>query len=274
APSGSNRKELILPMVAAAMIMIPLSYIPVYSDSFKSEKYVSSYLDRHDSYYRTGCLSFRDAFFYIDEFDQANFWERSFSSKSPDLINYEGASFLIGGGQRSDGITALYQLITRNPYWAAPRSLLVRTQLMLGQLKQARPQIDTCLLLEPFNRQYRIHDYEFYRALGAYDQAIVKIQEALQLFPEDQLIMEDLMILSMLSGDPRNADSLAAEILGANPDAVYPYWVRALVFDRSGDTTRAIEMYEKFLEMGPDGPDSVQTLSRLMKLRGITDEQP
>lgn len=269
--NGAERPETgarlkLLPLAAAAAIMLPLSYLPAYVNIYRADPMVNTYLANHDEYYKELCYTFRDAFFYLRDFDKSNSWEQAAESKSPERINLTGSAFLIGGGQVSDGIKTLHQIIARDLYWAEPRSLLAKAMMASGQYRQALPQIDTALMLEPFERQHQINRYECYRDLGNYDEALSACQRGLELYPADTFMTTDLMILNFRAGNYRTADSVADALIAARPRHAYAHFIKGALADRAGNRRDAVRFYQLFMDLAKNDPDVPRVRARIHEL--------
>lgn len=267
----SQRLQL-LPIVAVAAVMLPISYLPAYVDVGRADHYIDKYLRNHVAYYKSACYAFRDAYFYVEDYDKATTWEQAAEQKSPERINLTGSAFLIAGDDDSEGIRTLHQLISRDRYWAEPRSLLARALMSRGQYAAALAQIDTSLMLEPYGRQHRINQYECYRDMQRYDRALEVIQEALALFPADTFITTDLMLVNFRARNYRTADSIATELISSNPAHAYAHFVRGAMADQANDTAKAIRYYGKFVELAGENPDVPSIQQRIQELQG--NEQP
>ena len=271
---GESQRLRLLPLVAVASIMFPLSYLPAYIDIKRADPYVDRYLARHTDYYKEACYSFRDAYFYTRDFDNSNRWEQAAERKSPERINLTGSAYLIGGGKFSEGIKTLYQLIARDRFWAEPRGLLARAHMAGGRYVQALPQIDTALMLDPYSRDPYVSRYECYRDMGKYDEALDACQQALELFPADTFMTTDLMILNYRARKFQTADSVADELINTNPRHAYARFIKGALADQTGDTARALKNYQMFLELAKDAPDGPRIRHRMRQLQHSEGQQP
>ncbi len=253
-------------LLAAVCLTLPLSYLPAYVRIAQADPYVTDYLEKHESFYMDGCLAFRDAYFYRKELDEANAWERKLPSKSPDYLNLEGVKALASQGEEAEALRTLYKTIAKNPYWSEPRALFVSIQTKLGRYALAKPQIDTCLMLEPYRKEYLINLYSYYRDIQSYPQALRGINETLEIFPDDFDLKTDLMIVYYRSGEPRTADSLAEVLLAADSTLPYPYLVKGLIAEMRNERQAAVSLYKKFVALGPNEPDTPAIQERLNEL--------
>lgn len=267
-------KTSVMAVAAAIAIVVPLSYAPVYLSLYRADDYVESYLDKHDIYYRTAVYTFRDAYFYIDDLDMANWWERQATVKSPELINLTGSQFLISGNDASEGLRTLQLMTIRNPFWPPPRALLARTQIKLNRYSLAQPQVDTLLMLDPYRREFLVMNYEIYRGQSQWAAALRAASHALSYFPRDTFILTDYMIINFRAGNFQAADSLADVLLARDSSFAYPYWVKGALSDRGGQARTAVTYYQKFLDNNPDTLD-IPSVQRRMDLLDslLTGEQ-
>jgi tetratricopeptide (TPR) repeat protein len=267
---GNNQ---LLAVLAAVCLTFPLSYLPSYVRIAKADSYVTDYLDKHDSFYLDGCLAFRDAYFYRKELDEANAWEWKLPSKSPDYLNLEGVKALATQGEEAEAFRTLYKIIAKNPYWSEARAVFVSIQMKLGRYALAKPQIDTCLMLEPYRKEYLMNLYRYYRDIRSYPQALKSIKKVLKIFPGDYELKTDLMIVYYRSGAPQTADSLADALLAADSTLPYPYLIKGLIAERHNERQAAISLYKKFVALAPNEPDTPALQERLNELIWETEEE-
>ncbi|MBD3403099.1 hypothetical protein GF420_09410 [candidate division GN15 bacterium] len=258
---------LLLPALAAAMIALPFSYLPAYTDIDRTDTYVSPYVDEHPDYYHRVAIAFRDAYFYQREFQLASGWERKLSSQSEAFINLNGSMFLIGGGRVDEGLTRLGYLITEYPYWLDPRIAMARTQLSMGRAQLARPQIDSALMLAPYGREPLVLNYEYYRTLGQPARALAELEDAAEYYPADTLIITDRMLLTYQAGDFDAADSMATHLIERDSTHAHAWFVKGVLADRAGLVSKAIDYYERFLNNEPSDPDTLRVQRRVENLK-------
>ncbi len=261
------RPGLMPGLMAAAAVMFPLSYLPVYTSIHHSEEYVSDYMDQHDIFYEATCLAYRDAYFQIGEYPSADRWEWAMPTKSPDYLNLQGTVNLLAAGEFSDAITVLNNMIAKRPFTTGPRVKLAAAQMQLGHYDLAKPQIDTCLMLEPYNRVHHIHLYSFYRNTGRLPEAIKAVDNAHEIFPTDREIQTDQMLLNFRLGNLETADSLAHHLNRQADDLPFPHLILGMLEDHRQNPEAAIPYFEKFLELAPEEPEAPVIRSRLDSLR-------
>lgn len=267
ASSGDTKPAPWLAAVAIVAVMLPLSYLPVYRSIAQSDGYVTSYLEQHDSMYRRAIIAFRDAYFYKKQLDPANAWEWKLPYKSPDYLNLRGCRDLALTGKYDDAIMVLNRMITANPRWSEPRLLLASTQIAINNFQAAWPQIDTCLMLNPYDKSTLIQEYAYYRSRGEVAKALNGVEKALKLYPRDSEIRTDQMLLNFRIGNVGLADSLAHSLMVADTSLPFPFLVRALIEDQAGHTDTAVMLYQKFVDMAPDEPEAAVVRHRLDSLQ-------
>lgn len=267
---GHNR---LLAVLAAVCLILPLSYLPSYVRIAKADPYVTDYLEKHDSFYMAGCLAFRDAYFYRKELDEANAWEWKLPSKSPDYLNLEGVKALATQGEEAEAFRTLYKIIAKNPYWSEARAVFVSIQMKLNRYALAKPQIDTCLMLDPYRKEYLMNLYRYYRDIRSYPQALKSIKKVLKIFPDDPDLKTDLMIVYFRSGAPQTADSLADVLLAVDSTLPYPYLIKGLIAERHNERQTAIALFKKFVALAPNEPDTPVIQERLNELIWEMEEE-
>lgn len=251
--TGSGR---LLPATAAVCALLPFGYIPAYSRISYAENYVASYLDQHNAFYRTASLAFRDAWFYNGNMAAAGKWEAEMPIKSPEYLNMRGVSDLISHDKVDDALAVLFQIKASHPFWSKPRAMIAVAQMTKGRHSLAKPEIDTCLMLEPFNRDHRINLYNYYRDLGQYVSALETIDQTLALFPHDLAIRSDRLLVLFRMGDATSAGELADLLTNENADLPIPHLVKGLLMAQTGNSSQAVRELERFLAIAPDHTDA------------------
>jgi tetratricopeptide (TPR) repeat protein len=264
---SAPRSRLSIALVTAFVVMAPLSYLPVYVRIHNAEAYVSNYFDKHDSFYRTACLAFRDAFFYRHEFKDADHWEWSLPTKSPDMLNLNGTVALSGNNRDNDALGVLHQIVVKNPYWAEPRATIARIQMKLGRYNLAKPEIDTCLMLEPDARDYHVLLYSYYRDTQDYGRALDAARKASFLFPGDTDIQIDLMIINYRAGELGTAELMAADLLARDSTLAFPHLIKGFIAERNKDIPTAVRLYQTFIRLAPKEPEMPAIKEHLEKLQ-------
>ncbi|MBU8934625.1 MAG: hypothetical protein KOO62_11555 [candidate division Zixibacteria bacterium] len=255
--NGTIPERSILPaLVVAITVMLPLSFVPVYTSISLAEGYVEDYLDRHDAYWIAGTPAFRDAYFYRKDIDKANEWDWKHIVKAPDYLDYQGVVELTVGGKTSDALRSLNNLIARNPYWMQPRALYATIQMEMQRYRLAKPQIDTALLFEPYGKEHQMNLYRYYRDMQNYAHALVQAEKTATLFPSDLEIRTDVMIIKFRTGMLVDAEEMADELMTADPSQPYPYLIKGFILEKQGHPRQALLLYDKFIELAPEETDT------------------
>ncbi len=259
-------------LAAAMSLTLPFAYLPTYLHLDRAEQYATHYLDQHDAYYLSATISFRDAYFYQRNFEKANWWDQNYIIKSPDYLDLLGTEQVAQGQGEYESIRTLSKLIARNPYWTVPRSFYASLQMKQGQYKLAKPQIDTALMLAPYAKKNLTNAYAYYRDTQDWPKAIAFIEKAHTYYPSDYEIIVDQMIAHYRSGNGKVADSLANVLMKEKPALPYPYLIKGFLLERIGQIDRALELYDKFVELGKDEADRPAIEERIKRLRGDTSD--
>jgi len=253
-------------LTAAVAIILPLSYLPGYLQIARAEAPVTAYLDKHPAYYRTAVIAFRDGYFEHGDIDAANRWDQSYLRLSPDYLSLKGISEFAQAKKTDEALRSLAKLIIRNRYWSEPRALYGSIQMDLGRYAMARPQIDTALMLEPYARGNQINNYAYYRNIGNYRRALEAVHRAAELFPHDDEIVVDVMIIEYRNGNYETARTMADSLVAADATTAYPYAIKGFIADREKRFREAVEYYERFADLAPEDPDAPALRKRANEL--------
>jgi len=265
--SGYGKKWLAL--TAAAALMFPLSYMPSYIKIEPAKEYLGDYLEKNESYYREGIIAFRDALFYRKEFHAADWWEWQLPVKSLEYLNIKGCRDLVSGGRNSEALNVLYAEIARNPFWSAPREMLVAIQLSLGRYDRAKIQLDTCLMMEP-NKKVNLNNlYRYYRDTHNLPKAHEIALYQHELYSDDPEIETDLMIINYRLGDFNTADSLADHLIEQNAELPFPWLIKGFIKENNQQMNEAVEFFNKFVTLGPNEVETPEIQAKIDSLQAV-----
>ncbi|MEA3296658.1 MAG: hypothetical protein U9R56_02205 [candidate division Zixibacteria bacterium] len=270
--------RLLLGFLTVVSLLLPLSYLPTYLRINIAETYATDYLDKHEFYNRNGCLAFRDAYFYLNNpengtIDKANTWEWSLTTRAHDYLCFRGASDLATSGDVREAIGVLYQMKAQNPYWSEIRALLAKLLISEGRYDQARMEIDSTLMLEPYRKEHHMNLYTYYRDTKNYHEALKAVNRAEELFPGDLEIITDKMIINFRAGKHDTAESLASFLLETDASLPYPYLILGFLEDARKDIRAAAHYYERFVTLAPNQSETPRIQKRLQELETLLREQ-
>lgn len=261
--------------VAAVSLFVLLAYKPVYTRISIADGYLADYLEQHHGYYREGCYAFRDAYFYRSELSKADAWEWKVPTYSMEYKNLLGCRDLALAGEDSDALRSLYRLKAENPYWTAPRDLIVSIQMKNRRYELAKPEIDTLLLLDPYRKEYLAHRYRYYREVRAYPEALRVVKRTLDIYPHDDTLRADCGFIYLFMGAIPQADSVAQTLLGSRPEFPYGHSLKGMILERLGQLDRARHHYEIFIDLASyDDPDLVTVRKRLRSVEEKIGQEP
>ncbi len=256
----------LLALVAVLSIAFLFSYLPVYSKITLSDKFSSSYFDKFPAYYTKTGLAFRDAYFLKKDLDNANKWDIGMRIKSADYLAFSGANNLVEKGEFTPALEELFRLKTKYPTWTEPRILISAILQRLGQYKEAKAEIDTLLLLQPYNKNHYHTLFNYFYSQRNYLQALETADKSLKIFPEDKKLLVDKMTALFYTRDDTVADSLAREIIRIDSLLPYPYMFRGLIMEQRKNFAGAKRNYQKFIKLLPDSPDTPAIRKKLNDL--------
>ncbi len=188
--------------------------------------------------------------------------------RSVDFLNFRGSVYLSQKDDIEEALRQLYYLIVKNPYWTEPREAVANIQMKVARWDRAKPQIDTCLLLEPYEPEHHRTLYSYYRNLKDGAMAGAAIENARALFPKNKEVATDLMIYTYKSGKVDEALKLADDLIARDNGLPFPYLIRAFAEDKSGNLSAALGDYRAFLAKQKDQPESLMVAQRISQITG------
>ncbi|MDF1545643.1 MAG: hypothetical protein P1R58_11135 [bacterium] len=266
ATSKSESKYSLSKIMAAFAVSIPIGLLPSYVSIDNSQAHVDQYTREHELFSMPTIHAYRDAYFYKKDFDKANEWEWQLPTRSDAYLNFRGCQELVTGGKVSDALSVLPRIILQHPYWTDPRTLLADIHITAGRYNLARPQIDTCILANPYNPVHYQLLYRCLRDSRDYHNALTAIFKANELSPDNPDLLVDLMVINQFTGNLLVADSLATRILDLDSTQAFPYAMRGFIAESRGEDSLAMKNYERFIRMAPEDPESMKIRKRLNAL--------
>ncbi len=107
---------------------------------------------------------------------------------------------------------------------------------------------------------------------GNLDEAIVHLQTAHQLSPNDVPIMLALGNLNLIKGDMRGAKEMYDRALSVDPNSVEAHAARAVYYFRVGEPAEGDREYQKVIDLSQDKEGARLDLARLNLLQGRLSE--
>lgn len=265
--NADERAGRTLGVMASVSLSSLFAILPVYHSIACADKYVLPYLTSHDTYFTGATMAFRDAHFHRKEIDSARDWEDNLAVRSTDYFLLRGSDYLRQNGNYAAAVTEQTKIVTKFPYWAEPRAMLAVNLMSLGQYSTAKPHIDTCLMLQPYEKKHLINLYSYYRDIQDWENAVKEVAAAESIFPGDPEIRTDRMLILYRVRDYVAARVMADELLAQDSLLPFPYLVRGLLEEHDKNAPRAIPFYERFLKLAPKEPEAATIQRRLDSLK-------
>jgi len=244
-------------------LFVPLSVLPVYTNLEISESHLKKYLEKNRQFYFGVGTAIQDSYFYKKELDKANYWYTNMTKLSSDFLDLTAAAEFASAEQYPDALRLLNQLKTKYQFWGEPRYQIALIQQNLKRYALARPEIDTCLMIDPYNIQYLKMDYGFYLNLGNYSKALEAVNRGLAVYHENYDMLTDLAIIQYRMKKFIEADNVAQKVLEKDSSQAYAYLVRGLIADFNKNPQSAIKNLEKFVQLAPNAFETPDIRKRL-----------
>ncbi len=160
-------------------------------------------------------------------------------------------------------------------YGYLPPEEFVSTIESYLQGKETLEDIETRLSADPTDVELAFKLAEKYEARRCYDRAKIYYQRVIDLDPEDSKGKSRDALMSIAQLEIRKKDYLKAVdafkyFLQKYPEsemAVDAEEYVAYSYDKAGDTTRALELYQRFLREHPNSDDTSWVRERIEKLK-------
>ena len=212
----------------------------------------------NNHYLWPGSYAFRDAYFYRDEFSKADHWEWKVPGQSLNYINFNGCSDLVAAGEHTEALRTLYKIKAEDPWWPEPRNMLATHQLNLSRPALAKPDIDTALILEPYNLKFWLTLGRYYRTMKNHIEAVKTYEYAVQSGPIPTRRLKPIWpmpyILNNSPASLQKADSIVTNLIDTDPDFPDAYMLRGIILEKHRKFPEAVKAYGKIHESGSHPP--------------------
>ncbi len=266
---GSGKRRLAT-LAAIGVVALPLAWMPILLPLDRAEVTASSYFDTRPLHWQDGVIALRDAWLVEGNTEQSADWDNRHIILSPDELTLRGSFDLMFDGQYAAAVVELHRLVARRPFWEDARAQLAVALMNQQRWSEARPHLDTLLILSPHRKEFLMNDYSWSLGIGRLLDAREKLNRAIALLPEDLDLSVDLMNYYALAGHVDSAAVSAEEIIRIDSSRTRPYVVLGRVAEQRADREAAIQWYQRYLgiasRMDPDYGDVIQ---RLSALRGL-----
>lgn len=116
---------------------------------------------------------------------------------------------------------------------------------------------------------------EIYREPRYYQQAIVYYERALKVDPKNSNVRTEMAIEYLKLGMPDVAVRELSRTLKIDPNhAKAHYMLATVLFDNEGDLRGALEHFKKFVQLVPEGPNTLQAKSAIQTIEARLKQEP
>lgn len=255
-----------LKYAAVFAILVPLLTLPSYVHIDTAEKQVETFLENNHHFYIEVSTALQDSYFYNKELDKANYWYINLPKISRDFLDITAAGEFSFAGMYPEALRLYYQLKTKFPFWGEPRFQIASILIKQRHFKLARPEVDSCLMIAPFEKEYLKLDYGYYLDMGDFNKAKEKVLYAISVYPNDYSIQTDLAIIYYRLRDIKKADSTASEIIIQDPSQAYAYLIRGFIAEIKKQPVQSIAFFKEFIRLAPEEPETPEIRKRLNNL--------
>ena len=261
-----KESKKLLQSIAVLGLFVPLFILPTYTHIENAEKHVAPYLEKNHHFYIEGATAIQDSYFYLKKIDQANYWYTNLPKLSRDFLDNTAAGEYTYARMYPEALKLYYQLKSKFPYWGEPRAQIASISMAQNRFQIARAEIDTCLMINPYAKEFITLDYSYYRNIGSFLKSKEIILQALELFPNDFDMQTDLAVAYYRLGAMKEADSVATYVIQNDTTQAFAYLIRGFVSELNKNPDAAIEFFKQFIKLAPDEPETPQIRKRLNDL--------
>ena len=243
-----------------------VSYIPVFNSLERTEGVMKDYLEKNNHLYIESGTALQDSYFYQKKINEANYWYTNLDKFSQDFLDLTAAAEYTSAEMYPDAQRLLLLLKNKFKYWVEPRIMNIEIELVLKRFVSVKKEIDSTLLLEPYNKKVNHLLYNYYRDLGDFVAAENQINKLGNFYPYDYDIKTDQAIINYRLKNFITADSIAAFTIAHDSTQAFSYLIRGFIAEINKNPNEAIDNFEKFIKYAPDEPETPSIRKRLNEL--------
>jgi len=180
----------------------------------------------------------------------------------------ETAWNLIARGNRDQAVSLLRDIVKTDSGNVDARLLLGSVLMEQGERSGSIEQLSEAVRLRPESAEAQNALGEAYQTFGDPKSARTPFERAVAIDPSFAQAQVNLASVLLTSGDMPPAEphlTKAIGLLGDKPDAAYPYYLRAKVFNARHDTDRAVSDLERAVALRPDFAEAWSDLGEARK---------
>lgn len=253
----------------AFVIIIPL--LVVHLSPGWSEKRLDNHFIYHEHRAKPYLIALRDYYFVAGNAAHAAEIAASIPVRVPGELQSKVVDELFAAGRQSEGLNFANQLIERYPFRAHYRLQRANVLKYFKKYDEAEEEYLRALSLAPYNPDIHHFLSEVYREQRQEQRCYEVLDRAVRLAPGSVIILTDLMGYYYRTGRYRDCDSLAAVIIEIDSGAPYPVMYRGLMAEKMNQPRRALEFYNRFLEIDANLPEASIIRERINRLNAAGD---
>ncbi len=244
---GLGQGKKLTGVLFVASVVSFLSIAPVTNSAEGSTLYLDHDYQRRSERYLGGLISFRDHYFFLEDYATADRWEQSFKAKSSVYLDHESILGMVRAGEYIASLRRLEFLLATHPHWAPLRGTQAGVYLALGRLTEAHASILKARELSPESHYFLISDGDIWQALGAPDSARTRYELAYQRVNNDPNALQRMAVRAYSERKYEQAKRYAYLLFESDFSNVYSYLMIGLVAYEEGEIERA-RMYLSYMQ--------------------------
>ncbi len=199
----------------------------------------------------------------------------AWTTLDPELANTPDAqlakaTLLWRQGEASSALAVVQSLLERDS--KSEPSLLLRAQILQqqGKLDAARAALDDALFLLPESKQLRLHAIQMWAGIDL-DRTRQELSTLASLYPQDDMLMYSLSLISIEIGIPDYAEKLLNNLLSSTTHSADAHYQLAKLAEHKNDSNLAEKHYRQ-VRSGQHMLNAAARLSDLMLARSSLPE--
>jgi cytochrome c-type biogenesis protein CcmH/NrfG len=185
----------------------------------------------------------------------------------------EGRAALLEEKKIEVGISRLEKAVNLYPNFLEARLLLGTAYMDVRQFDKAERELRQTLKINPKTAAAYFGLGEVYRRQQKNDEAENALQEGLKLEPKSHQGHFTLGLVYFAKGDIAKAGPEVGQALQLKPDYAEAYLLAGNLFLKARNAASALQMFEEYLRLEPNGQSAAQTREMVEKIRKAMAEK-
>jgi tetratricopeptide (TPR) repeat protein len=158
-----------------------------------------------------------------------------------------------------------HELNDENKWYA---ELLAQSFASTGNFKEAASIYSKLIKIHPSNPDYRFNQAYMFENDGSFDDALKVYDELEHLMGINEMVTMHKRVIHLKEGNPDKAILEIRKLIAVYPDVPRYHAILGEMYENTGDEVKALESYEKILDIDPGNPKALLAIANYHQRSG------